>query len=72
MSTANETPLEAVVKIFGNKSNVARLLDISHSSVSLWGSRTGGFIPVRHFPILQQAAKARGKTLSLKTLLYGK
>ena len=40
--------VDQAVKYFGNQRKLAEALDLSESAVSLWASRDGGIVPMKH------------------------
>lgn len=40
--------VEQAAKYFGGQRKLAEILDLSESAVSLWKSRDGGIVPMKH------------------------
>ncbi len=40
--------VDQAIQYFGNQRKLAEALDLHEASVSLWKSRDGGVIPIRH------------------------
>lgn len=77
------SPAEVVFDIFGDAGTIADICEIHYLTPYKWliepsdrrnGGRggTGGKVPSQHFPRLIQAAAARGQTLTVEMLFYGK
>lgn len=71
------TPLEVVISVFGNASQLSKLLGVDRSAVCRWGKPNypggvPGNVPARHHRKLLNLAKAHGKWLTLDDLCDGR
>lgn len=40
--------VDQAVKYFGNQRKLAEILDLTESAVSVWKTRDGGIVPIKH------------------------
>jgi hypothetical protein len=64
-----DTPLDRVIRIFGNQNQIAEILGCNRASITLWRTRLKGKIPPKDWEKLVKAAHARGKKLRYEDLV---